>query len=76
MVEAMSDEDLVFIATSLFPSMEKTIVHKMVAFNNKVVVMLTIFSSKIASVGGRCYWLSWQQYSSMGIQPERYIAMV
>lgn len=36
MVEAMSAEDLVFIATSLFPSLDKSIVQKMVTFNNKV----------------------------------------
>ena len=49
MVEAMSAEDLVFIATSLFPTMDKIIVQKMVTFNNKVVTTVFV-CNKIASV--------------------------
>lgn len=45
-VDPLSAEDMKFIGNTLFPAIDKTIIAKMVAFNNKVNI-LNFFSVEV-----------------------------
>lgn len=46
-VDPLSAEDMEFIGNTLFPAIDKSIIAKMVAFNNKVSIYFNFFCVKV-----------------------------
>lgn len=49
-VDPLSAEDMEFIGNTLFPAIDKSIIAKMVAFNNKVSIYFNFFCVEVGGM--------------------------